>query len=102
MMDFAAAALPHESTGLSPFQVEFGYEPRVSFDWQPHASQPVPAQERLSREQARQFAKRMEDVWQFAKNSMEQAQLRQRRQADKHRRKVDFGEGDSVWVPTKT
>jgi hypothetical protein len=35
IVDFAFAALPQETTGLSPFFVERGYEPRVSFDWKP-------------------------------------------------------------------
>ena len=34
MIDFAAAALPQETTGYSPFYIERGYEPRISFDWQ--------------------------------------------------------------------
>jgi hypothetical protein len=34
IMDFAAASMAHESTGVSPFFVERGYEPRMSFDWQ--------------------------------------------------------------------
>jgi hypothetical protein len=34
IMDFAAAALPNDSIGISPFFVERGYEPRTSFDWQ--------------------------------------------------------------------
>ena len=32
IMDFAQAALPHDSTGLTPFYIEFGYKPRTSFD----------------------------------------------------------------------
>jgi hypothetical protein len=32
MIDYAQATLPHESTGLAPFQIEFGYEPYTSFD----------------------------------------------------------------------
>jgi hypothetical protein len=31
MVDFAAAVLPSESTGLLPFMVDRGYEPRTSF-----------------------------------------------------------------------
>jgi len=33
VMDFAAARLPHDSTGLSPLFVECGHEPRLSIDW---------------------------------------------------------------------
>ena len=32
IVDLAAAALPYDSTGLSSFMVEIGYEPRTSFD----------------------------------------------------------------------
>ena len=47
MMDFAQATLPHESTGLAPFQVEFGYEPRTSFDWN-RPKEKLTAREKLS------------------------------------------------------
>lgn len=33
MLSLAAAVLPSDSTGLSPFFVERGFEPRMSFDW---------------------------------------------------------------------
>ena len=33
IVDFATAALPQDSTGLSPFMVEKGFQPRMSFDW---------------------------------------------------------------------
>jgi hypothetical protein len=32
ILNFAAAALPSESTGVSPFFVERGFEPRTSFN----------------------------------------------------------------------
>lgn len=33
IIDFAAAALPQDSPGLSPFMIEKGFQPRMSFDW---------------------------------------------------------------------
>jgi hypothetical protein len=33
-LNFAHATQPYESTGLSPFEVELGYLPRMLFDWQ--------------------------------------------------------------------
>jgi transposase InsO family protein len=33
MVDHAAATVRSESTGFSPFVLECGYEPRMSFDW---------------------------------------------------------------------
>jgi transposase InsO family protein len=100
IMDFAQAALPHESTGLTPFFIEFGYEPRTSFDWS-EPPVPVNARERLNRDEAQQLAKRMHGAWQVARDNMQKAQEGQKRQADKKRRKTDFNEGDMVWVSTK-
>jgi transposase InsO family protein len=100
MIDYAQATVPHESTGLSPFQVEFGYEPRTSFDWKEPASSGS-ARERLSQEEAHQLAGRMHSAWETARKIMEKAQRAQKQQADKKRRPVDFEEGDMVWISTK-
>ena len=52
-VDYAAAALPHDSTGLSPFQVELGYQPRMDIDWE-RPQDNIPVSEHISR--ARQDA----------------------------------------------
>jgi hypothetical protein len=44
---------------------------------------------------------RLHEAWQQAKDNMACAQERYRIQANKHRREVDFGIGDKVWVTTK-
>ncbi|KKA22102.1 Retrovirus polyprotein, partial [Rasamsonia emersonii CBS 393.64] len=98
MMDFAAAVLPHESTGLSPFAVDRGYEPRVSFDWT--AASP-PRKLKLERKEAQNWLRHMENIWKLARTKMEAAQHRQKTQADRHRREVDFGIGDWVMVTTR-
>jgi transposase InsO family protein len=100
MMDYAQATLPHDSTGLAPFYIEFGYEPRTSFDWN-RPTGPATARERLNREEAQQLAHRMHDAWQTARNNIQKAQDKQKTQADKRRREIDFNEGDMVWVSTK-
>jgi hypothetical protein len=51
MIDYAQATLPHESTGLAPFQIEFGYEPRTSFDWK-QPTEPANTRECLNRDEA--------------------------------------------------
>jgi len=33
-MDYAQATLPHNSTGFAPIQLEMGYLPYISFDWE--------------------------------------------------------------------
>jgi hypothetical protein len=48
------------------------------------------------------MAGRMKEIWDFARASMEKAQAQQKKQADKHRREVDFDVGDKVWVSMKT
>ncbi|KAL1979106.1 hypothetical protein VTN96DRAFT_6844 [Rasamsonia emersonii] len=98
MVDFAAAVLPHDSTGLSPFAVDRGYEPRVSFDWT--AATP-PEEIKLERREAQKWLRHMESVWNQARSGMEDAQRRQKEQADRHRRDVDFDVGDWVMVTTK-
>jgi len=100
IMDFAAACLPHESIGMAPFYVECGYEPRVSFDWS-QPTEPQSVKEKISREDARKFVRRMETIWKLAKESMDKAQQHQKTQADRHRREIDFQVGDKVWVTTK-
>jgi len=100
VMDYAQATLPHDSTGLAPFYIEFGYEPRTSFDWN-QSTVPATARERLNREEAQQFARRMHDAWQTARDSMRKAQEKQKEQANKRRREVDFDVGDMVWVSMK-
>ena len=51
-MDFAQASLPSESTGLSPFEVEFGRKARMLFDWAEQTTEFTDAHERLNREDA--------------------------------------------------
>lgn len=62
MMDYAQATLPHESTGLALFQIEFCYEPRTSFYWK-QPTEPAHPRERLNRDEAQQYARRMHDAW---------------------------------------
>jgi transposase InsO family protein len=100
MIDYAQATLPHESTGLAPFQIEFGYEPRTSFDWAQPA-EPATARERLNREEAMACAKRMHTAWEFARQNIEKSQKASETQANRQRRAVDFDVGDYVWVATK-
>jgi hypothetical protein len=100
MMDYAQATLPHESIGLAPFQVEFGYEPRTSFDWK-QPTKPTNARERLNRDEAQQFARRMHSAWETARTNMAKAQGTQKKNADRKRAPVTFAVGDTVWLTTR-
>lgn len=97
LVDFAAAALPSESTDASPFLVDCGYEPRTSFDWTPIEGS-LPRDERVSRQQAQDTARRMEQIWTAVGNQIKKTQDQQKKQADRRRRPVDFDVGDQVWL----
>jgi hypothetical protein len=95
MTDLAAAALPQGTTKLSPFFVERGYEPRMSFDWQDSNALSPEARD------ARKWAKRLQEIWKTAQQQATRAQEGQKRQADRHRREVDFTIGDQVFITTR-
>jgi hypothetical protein len=95
MNDFAAAALKQDSTKKSPFFIDRGYEPRVSFDWRIPTSR---ASSTPSTEDAEKWARRIEDIWQEAKDEIERAQAQQKQQANKHRCEEDFDVGDPVFI----
>jgi transposase InsO family protein len=101
-IDYAAASLPHDSTGLSSFQVELGYQPRTDIDWIR-----LPDKVRVSKHikearlDAKAHIKRIHEAWEWCRKSMAVAQEKQQVQANKHRRPVDFEKDDMVWVSTK-
>jgi hypothetical protein len=100
-MDYAQATLPHDLTGFAPIQVEMGYLPRTSFDWDRPTNEPLTARQKLSRDEARQYVRRLEEVWKATRTNIAKAQKSMERQANRHRREPDFGVGDLIWVSTK-
>ena len=82
-MDYANATLPHSSTGFAPIELEMGYLPRTSFDWdRPTGLQTV--REELSQEEAQQYVKRLEQAWKIAHGNIKKAQEAMEKQANKH------------------
>ena len=65
--DMAQACLPHESTGLSPFMIETGHEPRMSFDWKNRTKKFESSSSRMTRETAQAYAERIHEAWEVAK-----------------------------------
>src|SRR5208282_1753950 len=99
MMDYAQLTLPHDSLGqMSPFEVLYGYPARTSFDWNMPTTAPS---DNLNAEEARALATRMKDALDTAKRELSSAQERMEAAANKHRRPVDFGVGDFVWLAKK-
>jgi hypothetical protein len=100
LMDYAQATLPHDSTGYAPIQLEMGYLPRTSFDWDQTDGLRT-ARETLSRDEARKHTEQLQDAWELARKNLERSQLTMTKQANKYRREPDFDVGDKVWVTTK-
>jgi len=57
--------------------------------------------EKLSYEEAQQYAKRLEEAWIVARKNLEKAQKLIEQQVNKHRREPNFTIGDKVWVIIK-
>ena len=58
IIDYAQLTLPYDSIGMSPFELLYGYAPRMSFNWD-RPTKPVIAHKRLSYEEAQAFIKRI-------------------------------------------
>ncbi len=99
-MDFAQAIVPHESTGLSPSQIELGYQPRMSYDWEERTKDfsKVTAREKLNREEAQTLASRTKESVEWAKKNLLLNQEKMRTQANKKRREPDFAIKDWVYL----
>ena len=97
VLNFASACLPSESTGISPFLVERGFEPRMSMDWRTPAE---PSAKSASRRAALDMAKRIQDAWGLAKKHIARSQERMKRNADRKRRDESFKVDDWVMLTT--
>ena len=50
-MDYTQVTLPHDSTRFAPIQLEMGYLPHISFDWN-RPKGPLTIYEKLSHKEA--------------------------------------------------
>lgn len=55
----------------------------------------------LNRKKAQAFVRRMEAIWNHVRGAINTAQDRQRKQANKKRRTLDYAMGDFVYVTIK-
>jgi len=101
-MDWAQAILPHDTTGLSPYEIEFGHQPTHHWDWEERTKTSPTAREQKSREEAQSYARTRHNAvklaTEIAQRGIAQAQQQQARQANKKRREPDFAVGDQVYI----
>jgi hypothetical protein len=90
--EFAINNSHHESTGTTPFRLNFGRDPRLPLSL-PQSQSPVP--------HAAAFADRMKKGLADAKNCLQAAQQRQKMYYDQKRRDVTFQVGEEVLLSTK-
>ena len=67
----------------------------MSFDWRP------PEVDSKEKKEARTRLRDMEGVWNKVRTGILEAQEKQKTQADRHRRPVDFDKDDMVYLSTK-
>lgn len=104
-MDHAQAALPHESTGMSPHEVEMGFPMPFHFDWENRTShkelKELPGREQNLREKAQEHGQKIAEYVNSAKQHLMHTQQRMTDQANKGRRDPDFDIGDYVLILKK-
>jgi transposase InsO family protein len=97
LAEFAANNQDSETTGVSPFFANYGYDPRWQCD--PLQLANVQRKEELD---ARTAATRLKEIHDHLKVEMAHAQARHREYANEHRTPAPiFKEGDEVWLNAK-
>jgi hypothetical protein len=97
-LNFAHATQFHKSTGLSPFEIEFGYLSRMLFDWQARIRIKATFKNQLSHTQAQAFAKRKAEAMAFARASFRQAQQKYEKQANRLRKPINWQTKNKIYV----
>jgi hypothetical protein len=95
LLELALNSAKQSSTGESPFMMMYGREAVLPVDVQlqtPIATAANPA--------VGQLQQKMKEAWERATKSIERAQIRQQKSANKKRRAVEYSVGDKVWLST--
>jgi hypothetical protein len=99
MVEFSDNNNTSSATSISPFYLNKGFHPRMSFG--PNTATYESTRERLLALKADDIAKRMEELLSFGRAQLTEAQAKMKNQADQHRKDVSYEVGQSVWVSSK-
>ena len=92
MAEFAFNNKVHTVTKMSPFQVNYGREPRMGFD----------IRKKGKNEKAEEFVKEMKERHEEARAALVKSQEEMKRQADRSRKEAEeYRVGDKVLISTK-
>lgn len=92
-LEIAYNSSVNESTGLTPFQLDIGMQPRLPINIAAHANR-----EQQQHQSTSQFIAEWEQNWALAHESIQQAQNKQRIQANASRHDVQYNVGDLAWI----
>jgi len=90
--EFAYNRVPSKATGLSPFQVVYGFNPCTSIDLTP-----LPTPTKFSWE-AKNIAKEIQELHAQVRAKIERFNDQTTDRVNKHRKEVQFKPGDLVWI----
>lgn len=99
MAEFADNNADSAATTLSPFFINHGYHPQMSYG--PDKTSYESTRERLQSQNAADISAKMDEILRFTKQHIEQARTQMSKQADRHRKDVDYDVGDMVFLSTK-
>jgi len=99
LAEFADNANVSSATGVSPFFANKGFEPRMSFG--PDETSYESTRERLQAQQAADITQSQQDVLTYIRQELHQTQDSMVDQANRHRREVEYEEGQEVWLDAR-
>jgi hypothetical protein len=94
MVAFAVNTSVHESTGMTPFFANYGFNPTVPWT----VDRPEEAKDDPDGEL---FVDRLQDVFVFCRDALQRAKEKQAGHLNKRRRAVEYKVGDAVLLSTK-
>ncbi len=99
LAEFAANNQISESTGISPFFANYGFNPRLGIEPAKPASPTMTKTQKQEALNANTLAERMKRILEVARALMKEAKERYERQANEHRSEAPrYHEGDLVWL----
>ena len=93
-VELAINSLPNQSTGFSPFFLNYGYEPVTPV-------QLIKGNEEIKTESISSFVKRITSVWELARDNLKRSLNLQAKYHDKKHKRIEFNEGEMVLLSTR-